>query len=395
MAPAYGIRWHYGFYPTTLLEHAIVITVLVFAIEWWRSHERLVWRSPYVIPTLVFVVAGAISVVTAPSLTAGLGLYRAYLLEPIAFALVLMNVLRTAQRAALVAAGLGVGATVAGLANSYVVFSGLVHHTYQVTESPPVVIYMTANAVALFVVPIVALALSLALYGSDLRQRWIAAAFVVIGTEITALSFSRGGYLALAAVVLVAVLLHPRRWVMLALAVVALAAVAVIPPIRHRIVIETQNVYGNTVQSRIDLWTAAVKLIEHRPILGAGLSGFQTRGAPYYTHLHTLANFIDPHNIVLNFWVETGLLGLIAFTWLMVVGFMNTWKGWREASADWAPFHLGVLLALVAVVVHGMVDVPYFKNDLSLLFWTMIGLTLAGRQWGARGATMKLPQTPG
>jgi O-antigen ligase len=210
----------------------------------------------------------------------------------------------------------------------------------------------------------------------------------VIGTIITALSFSRGGYLALAAVVFFAVLLHRRRLPLLGLALVGLAALAVIPPIRTRVLIETQNVYGNTIQSRIDLWTAAVQLIEHRPLFGAGLSGFQQMSAPYYTHLHTAADFIDPHNIVLNFWVETGLLGLIAFAWILVVGFRVSWRGWRKGPEGWRAYHLGVLLALVAVVVHGLVDVPYFKNDLSLLFWTLIGLTWAGRQWAAADQTV-------
>ncbi|MFI5282734.1 MAG: O-antigen ligase family protein [Candidatus Dormibacterales bacterium] len=383
LAPAYVLRWHIAFYPTTLLENAIWISLAFFVVELFRAREPIVWRSPFVLPVLLFIVAGAIAVVAAPSRTAGLGLYRAYILEPIAFALVLTNVVRTPRRAALVAAGFAASATVAGLANSFVVLSGLINHTYDVAVTPPVVIYSTANAVALYVVPIVAVAISLALYGSSPEERWGGAAFVVIGTIVTALSFSRGGYLALAAVVLGAVLLHRRRLLMLGIAVVALVGLALIPPIRHRILIETQNVYGNTIQSRLDLWTAAIKLIEHRPLFGAGLSGFQQMAAPYYTHFHTLANFIDPHNIVLNFWVETGLLGLIAFTWIMVVGFQASWRGWRQGSAGWRAYHLGVLLALVAVVVHGMVDVPYFKNDLSLLFWTLIGITWAGRQWAA------------
>ena len=357
----------------------------VFVVELVRSRDPLVWRSPFVLPVVLFIIAGAIAVVAAPSRSAGLGLYRAYILEPIAFGLVLTNVVLSPRRAALVAAGLMAGASVAGLANSFVVLSGLINHSYDVAQTPPVVIYSTANAVALYVVPIVGLAISLALYGNR-EERWGGAAFVVIGTIVTALSFSRGGYLALAAVVLGAVLLHRRRLLMLGVAIVGLVALALVPPIRHRILIETQNVYGNTIQSRIDLWTAAVKLIEHRPIFGAGLSGFQQMSAPYYTHFHTLANFIDPHNIVLNFWVETGLLGLIAFTWIMVVGFQASWRGWRQGTAGWRPYHLGVLLALVAVVVHGMVDVPYFKNDLSLLFWTLIGLTWAGRQWAASTA---------
>jgi O-antigen ligase len=346
-----------------------------------------VWRSPFLLATVLFIVAGAIAVVAAPSRTSGLGLYRAYLIEPIAFGLVLTNVIRTPRRASMVFAGLALGAAVAGLANSYVVFSGLINHSYDVAVTPPVVIYSTANAVALYVVPITALAISLTLYGRR-EERWGAAVFVVIGTIITALSFSRGGYLALAAVVFFAVLLHRRRLPLLGLALVGLAALAVIPPIRTRVLIETQNVYGNTIQSRIDLWTAAVKLIEHRPLFGAGLSGFQQMSAPYYTHLHTAADFIDPHNIVLNFWVETGLLGLIAFAWILVVGFRVSWRGWRKGPEGWRAYHLGVLLALVAVVVHGLVDVPYFKNDLSLLFWTLIGLTWAGRQWAAADRTV-------
>ena len=365
----------------------------MFVVEFLRTREPLVWRNPFVLPALLFIAAGAIAVVAAPSRTAGLGLYRAYLLEPIAFGLVLTNVIRTPRRAMLVAAGLAAGASVAGLANSFVVLSGLVQHTYDVALTPPVVIYSTANAVALYAVPIVAVAISLALYGSR-EERWGGAVFVAIGTIVTALSFSRGGYLALAAVVFGAVLLHRRRLLLVGLAVLGLAGLALIPPIRHRILIETQNVYGNTIQSRIDLWSAAVKLIEHRPLFGSGLSGFQQMSAPYYTHFHTAANFIDPHNIVLNFWVETGLLGLVAFAWIMVVGFQVSWRGWRQGSAGWRAYHLGVLLALVAVVVHGLVDVPYFKNDLSLEFWALIGLTWAGRQWELAGESHHAQSAP-
>jgi O-antigen ligase len=383
------LRWHYGFYPTTLLEHAIVASVVVFLVETLLDRLPIELRSPFIWPALLFVVAGALAVVTAPSLTAALGLYRAYLLEPMAFAVVLANVLRTPWRAMLVAGGLMAGATAAGVANSYVVLTGLVHHTYDVTQSPPVVIYLTANAVALYVVPLVAVAGSLALYARQ-PERLFGAAFVLLGSVITVLSFSRGGYLALAAVIAGLAISHRRRFVLLGLAVVAVAGLALIEPVRHRVVIETENVYGNTVQSRIDLWTATIKLLEQRPVFGAGLSGFQQRIAPFLSNFHSTAFFIDPHNIVLNFWVETGLLGLIAMAWIIGAALWISWRGWRDGSEGWKPFHLGVLLALVAVIVHGMVDVPYFKNDLSLEFWTLVAITWAGRQWNAPAA----PRTP-
>ena len=40
-------------------------------------------------------------------------------------------------------------------------------------------------------------------------------------------------------------------------------------------------------------------------------------------------------------------------------------------------------MALVAVVIHGLIDVPYFKNDLSLEFWILLALTWAGTKWPA------------
>ncbi len=47
----------------------------------------------------------------------------------------------------------------------------------------------------------------------------------------------------------------------------------------------------------------------------------------------------------------------------------------------WRAIHFGVLLALVGIVIHGLVDVPYFKNDLSLEFWTLMAITWAGLRW--------------
>jgi O-antigen ligase len=366
--------------PTTALEDVLLITIATFLVETVRERRSVIWRSPYVLPGILFVVAGAIAVVTAPNQVAGLGLYRAYLLEPMAFGIVLVNVVRTPQRAQLVVAGLAAGGIVAGLANSAVVLRALLNHTYEVTQTPPVIIYSTANAVALYIVPIVAVAGAVGLYARGAAGIGGLAVFVV-GVVVTALSFSRGGYIALAAVVAGLAVTHRRRWLLIALAVAGAVGLVLIPPIQHRILIETQNVYGNTVFSRLDLWSAAWRLIEERPLFGAGLSGFQTRSAPFFSHANTAANFIDPHNIVLNFWVETGFLGVVAIAWIFVVGFRISWRGWRHGAPDWRPFHLGVFLALLAVVAHGMVDVPYFKNDLSLEFWTLLAISWAGCQW--------------
>jgi O-antigen ligase len=112
-----------------------------------------------------------------------------------------------------------------------------------------------------------------------------------------------------------------------------------------------------------------------------------------YWNPHHHDRFIDPHNIVLNFWSETGLLGLAAFTWILVMAFVVSWRGGRRPDEGWRPLHLGVFLAMVAVVVHGLVDVPYFKNDLALEFWALLGITWAGTRWVAE--VSQRPAMPG
>ena len=66
LAPAYVIRWHVAFYPSTVLEDSIFLTVLAFAAESWRHRAIPVWRTPFTWPAALFLVAGAISVVVPP-----------------------------------------------------------------------------------------------------------------------------------------------------------------------------------------------------------------------------------------------------------------------------------------------------------------------------------------
>ena len=382
LAPAYTVRWHYGGYPTTLLETAIVLTLLVFAIETVRQRSPIEWRTPLTVPAAIFLLAGALAVVTAPDVRAAAGLYRAYLIEPMAFFVVVAAVAQTPRRALVVAAGLMAGGMLLAIPNAVTVIEAARHHTLDLSGTPPVAIYQTQNAVALFLLPLIALASSLLLYGQRI-ERLVGAVFLAIGAPAFILTLSRGGYLALGAVLLGLALAHRRRLWLVAAAAVAAAIFTRIPAIAIRIGHDLNFTDPtNTLVGRVPLWKATLQLLAHNPVFGAGLSGFETRLGPYWNATHT-DRFIYPHNIVLNFWVATGILGVFAFGWLMVAAFRLTWRQWRHGTRPWAPFQLGVFLALVGIVVHGLVDVPYFKNDLSLEFWALLAVSWAGARWGS------------
>ena len=386
LMPWYTVRWHYGPLPTTLLETGILVTIASFAIESWTQRGLPEWRSPFTLPALLFIVAGAISVMVAPSHSAALGLYRAYILEPIAFFVALSVVVRSWAHARLILLGLAISAIALALPNLYVVLQAIRHHALNLAGAPPVTIYQTPNAVALFLIPLIAVASAIVIYSPHVRDRWAAVAFLVIALPATLLTFSRGGYVALLVIGLLLALSHPSRvWLVASLALIALAF-SRIPAVATRIGHELNPADpNNSLDQRVRLWKATFRLLQDHPIFGTGLSGFARSIDPYRSVSGYTDNLIYPHNILLNFWTETGLLGLAAFAWIFVGAAQVAWRGWRAGIPSWRPLQLGVLLALMGIIVHGLVDVPYFKNDLSLEFWVLLGLSWAGRREVAAG----------
>jgi O-antigen ligase len=384
LAPAYVVRWHVGFYPTTLLEASIVLSVLAFAVESMRARAVPNWWSPLTLPALLLLAAGLVSVAVAPSRTAALGVYRAYIVEPALFALLLASVVRRPAHAYLVLGGFCAGASVLVLADAAVVVAGLVHHTFDPRLEPPAAIYESGNAVALFVVPLVGIAGAVFLHAPQRPARAAAGLFLLVAGPGSLLTFSRGGWAALFAVALGLALSHRLRWPLLGGLTVIGALLALVPAIRSRVAVQLSGGAGNTVGVRVELWGDTLDMLRQRPLLGAGLSGFQQRITPAYALRHDSAPY--PHNIVLAFWSETGLLGLVAFVWVTCAIAVLGIRGWLRGAPDWRAISLGTLLALLAILVHGMVDTPYFKNDLSLEFWAIAALALAAWRSGAPAA---------
>ena len=382
LTPAYNIRWRIGLYPTTLLEISLLVTVAVFVVETLRGRKPVEWRSPFTWPAVLLLAAGAISVLVAADHRAALGLFRAYLVEPIAFFVVVSRVATSWRRASLILLGFGLAGVAVAIPNAAVVLDAFFHHRLNAAVAAPVVIYNTPNAVALFLVPLVAVAASLAAYAPDQRERLFSGAFLVIAVPASLLTFSRGGYLGMLAIAVGLALTYRRRLLLVAATVAAALALSRLPPIASRLGHEVDfQDPNNSLAQRARLWGATLRMLRDHPLFGSGLSGFRRAVAAYGEPQSAAEDVIYPHNIVLNAWTETGILGLVAFVWLLVQAVRVSIMGWRSAERAWRPLHLGVVLAVGAIVVHGLVDVPYWKNDLSVEFWALLALTWAGLRW--------------
>lgn len=119
------------------------------------------------------------------------------------------------------------------------------------------------------------------------------------------------------------------------------------------------------------IWQSAWQMVKEHPILGIGPGQFQASflllGDQSGQFATTLPYALHPHNLFLNVYLSTGLLGLIGSVWFLAeLGkefFRNTARSQLVLAAS---------CAIVAVLVHGMFDSTIFKNDLAIIFWLLV-----------------------
>ena len=130
---------------------------------------------------------------------------------------------------------------------------------------------------------------------------------------------------------------------------------------------------GGSLEVRIEQWRETWEMLKTRPILGAGLSGYQTRVAPFHEKKY-IEIFMYPHNIVLNFWSELGLLGLVVFIWLVAIFYYRGFRVVKSLEIRNCKLEIAAMASMAVILVHGLLDVPYLKNDLAILFWIVYAL---------------------
>ncbi len=184
-------------------------------------------------------------------------------------------------------------------------------------------------------------------------------------------------------------------WVLVSLALTAWL------PYRHE-----QPKWGPPIIQKLTFqkWSGSVRLAQYRetwallrdhPIRGAGLAGYQQAIRPYHEK-QDVEIFLYPHNLLLAIWSELGLAGLLLFLATLYQFFKFVLVKCQVSGV-----RCGTAAALLALLVHGLVDVPYFKNDLAMLFWVIVAVgTISGAagtmaSHGPRTAHNLPPGAPG
>ncbi len=185
------------------------------------------------------------------------------------------------------------------------------------------------------------------------------------------LSLSRGAWLGFLAAAIVYALVAANKKMLIGFAaagIILVGVVTVVPNLRYRVLLPFHG--EKSTVARFSLWDTAGKMIADSPVLGKGVNGFSDNWDKYNTDAG-LEHYNFPHNILLNFWVDLGFLGVVS---MMAILLASAWRGFTQRKTSTVA--LGLLLFIVAMVAHGLIDIPYLKNDLALMFWIVLALGL-------------------
>lgn len=259
------------------------------------------------------------------------------------------------------------------------------------------------NLLAAYLIPAVVLSIMAIFKWPTWMTRALAGVMTVVNGACLVLTFSRGGWIGLVVSLLVLTLLLTywwsiylpdfwRTWALpivlgTAIAVIVLATV-VVEPLRER----TFSIFAGRGDSsnnyRINVWSAAIDMIKDRPLLGIG-PGNTAFNKIYPLYQRPRFSALSAYSIILEVAVETGIIGLTCFLWLLLVIFhqgITQLQRLRQALNDQGYWLIGAIAATSGLLGHGLFDTVLYRPDVNTLWWLMIALiasfyTAPGRLW--------------
>jgi O-antigen ligase len=142
------------------------------------------------------------------------------------------------------------------------------------------------------------------------------------------------------------------------------------------------------VVGRLDLWTAAARLIRAHPLLGVGPDNFRHfYGAEL--GLETWDERVQANNLYLEVLADLGVIGLAVFAWVLARPRRQLARALQATNpARRSLLAVGVGLAVAAFLLHGTLDAFLAFTPTALLFWLLLGLAMSGSLVAMRGASI-------
>ena len=418
LLPSYLIRFQILGIPFTLLESMILIVFAIWFYQKWphlkKGLKDKIISYPFAKEIILLLIISFSALIVADFSLAALGIWRAYFLEPILLFIVAVNVFLVSKNRQKLFFAFGLSVLSVSLLAIYQKISGqlISNDFWAAAETRRVVSWFGyPNAVGLFLAPLIAFFLgvfhsfpNLTKFSGALKKLFFLL-LIFLGALSIYFARSDGGLIAFMAGVFVFYFLadKKKRIISICLAGIFILLALLYSPLGEMLKnrLGFQDLSGRI---RLQQWEETIETFKGKAfVFGNGLSGYQAAVEPYHQdglffNYDGLDNFdavvwasstlrekywqpveiyLYPHNFFLNFWTELGFFGALLFIWLVFKAMFIALKGFNKLSKENSRekyLFLGLLVAFLVIFIHGLVDVPYFKNDLSAMFFLLLAL---------------------
>lgn len=391
--------------------------------------EAQVKNYPFSVFIILFLLSSFIALTTAGFSFQALGVYKAYFIEAVLFFVLTFNYFKKEENRERVFWALAISAFVVSVIAIFQKISGI-YWTGGVGEERVTSIFLYPNALGLYLGPI---ATFLYFYfleliqgfsakggsapgGKDSKIQRFKAVFIGLSFILSFLSIyfakSEAGLAAVLISIFIGSIFVSKRLAIVFIVFLFIGSAVIFSNTNSKnFIFEKAQLKDFSGEVRKQQWRETVEMLKNdqKYILGCGLSGYQECVEPYHQEgiffnkdkdpdfrrkivifddqyraerWRPVEIYMYPHNIFLNFWVEIGILGLVAFLGILIQFFYFSFKiigSWKlkienSGSNNNRILLIGIMAVMIEILIHGFVDVPYFKNDLAFLFWLFVAM---------------------
>ena len=378
-SPLYLIRFEIFNIPTNILEIFIGITLVNWIFEIKKSRIKKI--DFYILLPILLILSGLlISILVNSNYQTGFGIIKGWFIAPIIFGLIIYNAVKTKKDIENILNYIFVSTILVSSISLLYCFSGRLTFDDRLSA-----FFLSPNHLAMFLAPGLLIGLIKLLSKKTGSQKKI---FLITGSLIVAISlYLTHSYASWLAIILAyfASIIFIAKQKKLRLGCKKIFLVSFLMLIVLLFLQQNNSKFQDLINlnersslaSRMTIWKSSLKILSDNWIVGIGPGNFQEKYLEYQKYFLPYLEWAvpQPHSLYLAFWLQGGLLGIIGFVWLIYY-WINIQFLYLNSSKNKKQLTIILLAIMIYILIHGLADTPYWKNDLSLIFWIIIFLGL-------------------
>lgn len=362
--PLYVFRFSILEVPSNVFEILALVTIILFLSSVVGLKNELGGYKEYWVPIVMIILGLLLSTLYNETYRSGLGILKGWFIIPIIFAWSCVGLWREDKKKLLKAVYFS-AFLVASVSLAYLFFGQLTF------DGRLQAFYNSPNFLAMYLAPAVVIGIFLFKENS----KWYAGSLFIIITSLYHTQ-SYAAWLAIFVSTIFLLIIQNKKsgieWQKAIIMFFIAGAFFFSQRGTDKLDSLLQIGERSSASSRLTIWQSAVKIGLDNPIVGIGPGNFQAKYSAYQKYFPPYLEWAapQPHNLALAFWLQAGIVGLAGF-----LGLIFVWTGELMKIKNWQKENYIYAGIMIYILVHGLVDTTYFKNDLAVVFWLIIFAT--------------------